>query len=313
MARNLFRIFLGFFVFATLSCSVSDSQFYQGALGIQNPKIVIASNQVGSTALVMYDINGNFIRVLNDYSSDIDTPRGLVPLSPTDFLISIDGNDRLERFNLITGEREFVTHASFTGNIFQARRHPQYGTFVIETNTIEAFDDNGVRSGNPRIPATVGACAMSANGARGMAINQAGNLIVTDITTDDIYVYDVSDELNTTCVRSNTTFGNIDPIAVLAHSDGFLYVATQGDDRIYRFAGDGSGAATVIWATNLTLINNPTALAEMPDGSILVASDGTNSIVRIRTDGSFVGLTNFIFDVYTNSISDIMILTEDSP
>jgi glucose/arabinose dehydrogenase len=99
-------------------------------------------------------------------------------------------------------------------------------------------------------------------------------------------------------------------VAVLAHSDGFLYVATQGDDRIYRFAGNGVGAGTVIF-NNTGIISDPTALLEMPDGTILVASDATNSLVRITTAGALVGMTSFASDIFTNRVSDMIILPGD--
>lgn len=53
----------------------------------------------------------------------------------------------------------------------------------------------------------------------------------------------------------------------MVHSNGLIYVASQGDDRIYRTRTTGVARVTVVWATNLTAINNPTALLEMPDGS----------------------------------------------
>lgn len=293
-----------------LSCSKDDSQFYYGVLDVQTPKLIIASNQAGSTALVMYDLQGNLIRVVQDYSSGVLSPRGLVALGPLDFFVSLDGNDHIERISLVDGVTETIADNNFAGNVFQMRRHPQYGNFVIETATIESFTDDGSRIGNPRISAAVGTCTLVT--PRGMAITSQGYLAVVDTGNDDLLIYDVSQATSTTCVRANTTFGNIDPTAVLAHSDGYLYVATQGDDRIYRFNGDGSGAATVVY-NNILYINNPSAMVEMPDGTILVASDGTNNVVRIRTDGTYVGSTPFIFDVYSNSISDMIILEETSP
>jgi glucose/arabinose dehydrogenase len=144
-----------------------------------------------------------------------------------------------------------------------------------------------------------------------MAFNAAGQLIVVGTGNDDINIYDVTDPLNPVCVVANTTFGNVDPVAVLAHSDGFIYVATQGDDRIYRFPGSGVGAGTVIF-NNTGLVQDPTALLEMPDGTLLVASDTRGAVVHITTGGALVGTTNFfISDIFTNLISDMIILPGD--
>lgn len=294
---------------ALLSCSKDSGAFYMGSLDIQNPKIIITSQVAGGQAVVMYDINGNFMRVLHDYNAEGNSPRGIVPLSPVDFLISVEGKDFIARYSLITGMSSYIENANLVGNIFSAAKHDDHGLYVIETNVIEAFDlASGQRIGNPRIPATVGACTLST--PRGMTFNQDGLLIVTNTGNDDINVYDVSDPTEVTCVRANTTLGNVDPIAVVAHSDGFLYVAAT-DDNIYRFNGDGSGVGTSVFF-DLTRINNPTAIAEMPDGTLLVASDATNSIVNIRTDGTVVTLTTFIQDSFTNLVGDIKILQEST-
>ncbi len=293
------------------SCASETSEFYHANLGVGSPKIIVASNAAGEYALAMYDLNGNFVRVLADYNPSNLAPRGLVALNEFEFLVSYDGTniDGINRFSILTGEDTFIQDVNLSGNIFQLRQNDNNETFVIETNVIESFDHLGQRINNPRIATTTGSCVLAT--PRGMTFNAAGNLVVVGTGNDDILVYDISDPTATTCVRANGVFaGGVDPVAVLAHSDGFLYVATQGDDRIYRFAGDGSGAATVVF-NNINFINNPTALAEMPDGSLLVASDGTATLVNISTAGLLIGSNYLVNDVYTDSVSDLIILRED--
>jgi hypothetical protein len=177
--------------------------------------------------------------------------------------------------------------------------------YAIETNTIEAFDSpSGDRVGNPFISASTGSCVLST--PKGVAYGTGGRLFVVGTGNDDLDVYDVSG-MTPSCVTANTSFGNLDPVAVLLHSDGKLYVATQGDDRIYSFNGDGTGAPVQFWTTNLALVSNPTALLEMPDGSLLVASDLTNSIVRVATDGSYSG--TFIKDAFSGAVSQMVYLS----
>lgn len=299
------------FLLLLSSCSSDTSEFYYANLGLGTPKIIVASNTAGEFALAMYDTNGTLLRVLADYNPAAIAPRGLMALNEFEFLVAYEGTnvDGIQRFSLIDGEDTFVTDTNLNGNIFQMRRHDTHGTFVIETNVIESFDDLGQRISAPRIGTTIGACTL--NTPRGMAFNASGNLIVVGTGNDDILVYDVTDPTSTICVRANTTFAaGVDPVAVLAHSDGFLYVATQGDDRIYRFSGDGSGAATIVF-NNILFVSNPSALAEMPDGSLLVASEGTNTLVNISTSGALIGTNYLVSDVYTNSISDMIILQED--
>lgn len=310
------RHYLTIFVYclaavALLSCSKDSGAFYMGSLGIQSPKIIVTSQTAGSQAVVMYDANGQFLRVLHDYNSEGNTPRGIVPLSPVDFLITVEGNDHVDHYSLTHGLSSFIENTNLTGNIYNAAKHDVYGLYVIESNFIEAFDlRTGQRIGNPRIPNTaIGSCTL--NVPRAITFSQQGFLVVTNTGNDNVNVYDVSDPTNVTCVRSNTLLAGMDPMAILAHSDGFLYVGTQGNDRIYRLNGDGSGTPTVIF-NNISIINNPSAIAEMPDGSLLVASDGTNAIVNIRTDGTVVTWTNFIQDSFTNSVADIKILQEST-
>jgi hypothetical protein len=293
------------------SCASENSEFYYANLGVGAPKIIVASNTAAGFALAMYDIDGNLVRELADYNPSNIAPRGLVALNQFEFLVAYDGTniDGVNRFSILDGDRPFVQDTNLAGNIFQLRRHEDHGTFVIETNNIESFDDQGERINAPRIATTIGSCVLAT--PRGMTFNAAGNLVVVGTGNDDILVYDVTDPANTACVRANGTFaGTVDPVAVLAHSDGFLYVATQGDDRIYRFSGDGSGLPTVVF-NNISFVNNPTALVEMPDGSLLIASDGTNTLVNISTSGFLVGSNYLVNDMYTDSISDIIILQEE--
>ncbi|MCB9073877.1 MAG: hypothetical protein H6623_09665 [Bdellovibrionaceae bacterium] len=309
LANYKYKFLLWFLLLPLFACSKDQGAFFAASLDLQTPKLIISSQQGGSTAVVMYNLNGEQLKVLHDYDAEGGTPRGLIALSPLEFLVSVDGNDHIDKISLVDGVSQFSASTGFSGTLYQAAKHDDYGLFFIESNTLEAFDLDGVRSGNPRIGTTVGSCQL--NVPRGMTFNQQGQLIVVNTGNDDINVYDVSDPATPTCVRANTTLGNVDPVAVLAHSDGFLYVGTQGDDRIYRFAGDGSGTGTVIF-NDSTRINNPSAIVEMPDGSLLVASDGTNAIINIRTDGTMIGITNLIQDAYTNSINQMIILQEST-
>ena len=108
------------------------------------------------------------------------------------------------------------------------------------------------------------------------------------------------------CLQSNSSLAGMTPVCVLQHSNQSIYVGTQGNDRIYRFASDGSGSGTVIWDTNLSVISNPTALVEDVDGAILVASDGTNSIEKIDMNGSQIGTSSFIRDGFTGLVTQML-------
>ncbi|NJL24552.1 MAG: hypothetical protein HC902_04875 [Calothrix sp. SM1_5_4] len=216
--------------------------------------------------------------------------------------------DRLARVSLIDhSATDLAVNAGLTGTLYQMAYDPLTQVYMaVEGNTIEGFNRAGTRLGNPFINTTVGACVLATT--RGVAVTNDSRLLAVGTGNDRLLVYDVSNPNSPTCVSSSTALNAFDPIAVLPHSNGLIYVATQANDRIYSFPSDASGAGTVVWDTNLTYVNNPTALLEMPDGTILVASDGTNSIERITTDGTLVGSGSFIKDGFTGLVHQMLLV-----
>ncbi len=287
------------------ACGVPAGTYFYGSLGLGEPRIVVSTSNAGALTVLLYDLEGNLMHVVADFTGSNDTPKGIAPFDNLSFAVLLDGADRISRLSLV-GEPpvDFVINANLTGNLWQmAFDDDRSRYFAIETNTIEAFDRSGERVGAPYIAATVGSCVLTT--PRGLTYAGGGLLISTATGNDDINVYDVSESVPT-CVRANTTFGNVDPTAVLAHSNGLLYVATQGDDRVYSFSGDGSGTGTVVWGTNTAVLGNPTALLEMPDGALLVASDLTNSVVRLDTDGNYQG--TFLRDAFTGAVTQMLLI-----
>lgn len=292
----------------TLSCQGSNTgAFFQGALGLKK-KIIVASSSATATGpyvIAQYSIEGKFEKVLVDLTLDNRVPRDVVMVDPFSFLINTDTVDGVLNYNYLTGLSSFVSNANLNGVIGNMTRASNGDIFIIEGTNIESFDVAGTRIGNPRIGTTVGACTMNGT-VKGMAINSNGTLIVGSQGNDDILFYDVSDPASPACLVSNQTLGNVDPNALVAHSNGFVYVAqTGGTDDILQFNGDGSGSSTSIY-TNLAVINNPTAMVELPDGTLLVASDATNNIVRIDTSGNVLN-NPYIQDAFTGFVQSITI------
>ena len=104
--------------------SDKDSEFFFGSLGLGTPKILVASGLNGSYGVVMYDINGNFIKVVKNYADNDLIPRGLAAINGSEFLISVDRIDHINKMDYVTLEETFIAHSSFAGNIYQLRRHP---------------------------------------------------------------------------------------------------------------------------------------------------------------------------------------------
>lgn len=304
---------LRFLIFSTLlliwaGCSKPSSDgFYYGSLGGKQKLIITSTTSATASPflIVQYSLDGVFEKVLYDLTFENRVPRGLAMIDPFTFLISTDTVDGILQYSYFNGVSTWVANANLAGNIYNVAKTSNGDVFVIESNTIESFDSTGNRIGAPRIGTTIGGCTLST--ARGMAVTANDILVVGSQANDDILFYDVSNPASTTCAAANGTLGNVDPIAIVAHPDGYVYVAhTGGTDAVLRFNGDGSGASTSVFS-NLTVIANPTSMVALPDGTLLVASDTTNNIVRIDTAGNVLN-NPFIQDGFTAYVYSMMIM-----
>ena len=314
--RSLLKAALLFPLALLTACNAPKGTLFYGSLGRGEHVVLVASGVAGAPMTVTaYGINGTFIEVLIDSTYDALVPRGLAKYDAFRFVVAFDGgSDLLGLASTTGGYSQFVTNSNLTGNIFQLAYHESsQNYFVVETNTIEAFSISSSRVGNPAINTTVGSCVL--NTPRGLFVDQTNNRMVATNTggTDPVLVYDLATPASPTCVRSVTTLGAQDPVPVIIHSaSNLMFVGTQGNDRISSLAADGTGTATVVY-NDTTVVNNPTAMVELPDGSVLVASDGTDQIDRFTVNASTgvftrVGTTPFIKDGFTLSVNEMLVL-----
>ncbi len=294
---------------AILGCQdPGKGEFFYGTFGLEKKLIVATGGTLTASPfqLIQYSLTGEFEKVLYDSTVENRPMRGVAIIDPFSMLISTDTVDGILKYDVFDGISQFVGSGNLSGNIYNVRRKRSTGEiFVIESTAIESFDSAGNRIGNPRITNTaIGSCLL--NGAvRGMDFNSAGYMIVGSQGNDDILMYDVSEPANTLCVAANQTMGNLDPISVLAHSNGTIYVATtNGTDSVLQFAGNLSGTGTAIWTGIAT--SQPSALVELPDGTILLAVDLTNNIIRMDTEGNILN-EPFILDGFTTFVHDMAI------
>ena len=299
-----------------ISCAKNPG-FNHAALGLNGYKILVVNSNTTapvSYTVTMYDENGTYLGIVADYTNIGAPIRGIAAIDPLNFIVSLENVDRLDKINIFGTKSLFASDTNFNGTIFDVEKAPDGSFFVIEGNTIERFDSHGVRYNSgvtPYISASLvtGGTTCTLNVPRKLTILSNGNLAVTNTGNDIVNVYNISGPA-ATCVSINNGSGAFDPVAILAHSDGNTYVATNlaANSRVLRFTGTMTGAATVIWPTNLSVISTPTAMAEMPDGSILVASDATDTIERIDTSGQMVSTSSFIRNPYTGSVTDIIVV-----
>lgn len=296
-----------FSVVAIIACSNPAGEFYYGALGLGTQKIVVAVQNTLAYQVLIYSLEGTLEDVIADFTNAGDVPKGIAPYDAFSLAVLLDGVDRIARISLTgVSQPDIVTDANLTGTLYQMVVNPTTRYFhAIEGNFIESFTYDGARIGNPYITTTIGGCVLAT--PRSMIVTSDSRLLVTNTGNNRINVYNVAAAVPT-CVSANSSLGATTPIGIIEHSNGLIYYGSQTDDRINSLPNNATGAPTTVWATNLTVINNPTALLEMPDGTILVASDGTNSIERITTSGTLVGGTSFIRDSFTGFVTQMMLI-----
>lgn len=297
-----------FSIFLLVSCNgqqgdiiTLDSELVQSV-----PYLVMAGQDTNHRGFAFYTLEGTFVNGGN-FRAENATPRGLFPYSPTSVLMSLDTTDSIYEVSLDGTKTLFHGSAQFSGNIYGLAQSSSGKVYAVESNQIEVFDADGVRLNSELIGTTTGGCTL--NNPRGMTFNGNGQLVVVNSGgADAVLTYDLSGG-TATCV-SSVAFGN-NPYGVLLHSDGSLYITTQGDNRVYRADPNGANPV-VVWSTDTSIINNPTGIAELPNGDLLVASSGTDTVERITTVGVRVGSQPFIRDTQSINISDLVIIGESS-
>lgn len=299
-------IFISCFIF--ISCGKEQGDFL--TIGSENdgntPYLVIAGQDGNHRGVAFYDLDGNFVSA-TDFRAELATPRGLFQFDSSSVYLSLDTTDSIFQVSVDGTKTQFHGSAQFNGGIYGIVVGQNSNVYAVESNRIEVFDSNGVRLTTNLIDTTTGGCTLS--NPRGMTLNSLGQLVVVNQGgSDNVLTYDIS-TTTASCI-SSVALGN-NPYGVLLHSNGSLYISTQGDDRIYRTDQDGSNPV-VIWDTDTTLINNPTGLVELPNGDILVASSATDTIERLTESGERVGTTPFIRDTNSLNISDMVVIGESA-
>ena len=266
--------------------------------------VVIASGDTNHYGVAWYNDTGELVSLLKNFRSPagLGMPRGLIQFGNDNLLIALDNTDRIENLNLLDlTTTPFFSGGTLAGNIYDIETDSNNKILVIESNVIERFDSTATQTTPVYINTNLGSCSL--NGPRQLVISNTDQLLTTSYSNHRIQHYDIS-AATPNCLTSTIVANN--PYGLLLHSNGSLYYNTWSDDQIWRANADGTNGV-VVFATNTTLLNNPTAMVELPDGTLLVASSGTDTVEQFDEDGNLLG--TFIRDTQSINITDMAIIT----
>ena len=311
MEEDLIRLFITIFTATALllggalSCEKKSGSFWVGALGLDEPRIVFASQLATSLVVSSYDLSGNFLGIIADYQGEANGPRGLALFDTLYFVISLEGDDRLDLGYLGGGRSNYIQSSFLTGTIGKIVKHPTTGDyFVIEnTNMIERFEATGARvpvTGNPFVNGALAPCAAPAT-LRSLVINNSGQLLAVQSGAATGFNYTIGPTVASACTAIAALPTNVND--VINHPDGNMYFVGT-NSQVYRASQTLTGSTSIF--NSVASINTPTALAALPDGNLIIASDLTDSVEIITKTGVYVG--TFAKSVNTQQIHSILVV-----
>lgn len=295
-------------VFALVSCSKQEGEYFFGALGLDQPRVILSSSVAGNHVVSMYDSEGNFLKRFFDYTAIGGTPRGLAPYGNLGFIVAVDGLDQFDFIGLDGAKTVWGKNAQVPGAYYDITKDSDDNYYVIDANTIEKFDSLGNRipitAVTPYIATTVGGCTLST--PTSLTINANGQLVVANNVTSTISIYNLTTP--PTCA-TQVAFGN-NPRALLSHSNGSLYVITQNNAQETLWRADANaGSAVSLFANTTSVLQDGFALAELPNGNILASSTGTDAVIEFDEDGNLI--RTFAKDANTNDVFSILVIGGD--
>lgn len=254
----------------------------------------------GPGQVTLFDSKGNFVRKLRDYTLSTEMPVGLAYDGNGNIYIAVDGSDRIEVHNILTGVTStFGPVAGLSGNpIRDMVRRPSDGSLLVSewttSQSIEMYTPTGTRVSAPYITSsTTGAATCNLSGPYGMAYiptldklaiishpagAASGRLSVIDIST-----------ATPSCDYHVTTapFNANTPMAVAYHTQtNKLLVTFATGNTVSACNVDGTGCTTII--NSPTIVITPRSITTDSKGYIYIGSTGTETIERYTWTGSGV-------------------------
>lgn len=124
-------------------------------------------------------------------------------------------------------------------------------------------------------------------GAHGLAVDDQGNLFISDTGNDQILGYPAGS--SGTFVVSTGTLTLSSPSGLALDRAGNLFIADTGNNRIVELAANGT--ASVV-PTGTPDLNAPTGVAIDPAGTLYISQASNNSVVEVSPGGLQTALIN---------------------
>jgi RHS repeat-associated protein len=126
----------------------------------------------------------------------------------------------------------------------------------------------------------------------GVAIDSAGNVYITDTSTNRVLKFDSSGNSVMSLGVSSSGGGNyefISPYSVAIDSQGYIYVADTNHHRIQKFDSDGNFVLKLgTYGSGNGQFSSPYGVAVDSNGHVYVADTGSNRVQKFDSDGNFL-------------------------
>jgi hypothetical protein len=281
-----FRVLIGSLFFLLISCSSDEVSLVKNGPYIAVTSVTTAP-ATGPGIASVYNRSGELVTILKDYAAGgAEFGAGIAHLGSLTFAIAVDGTDRVDIVNMLTGSTSALTNGALTATpIRHLATDTEKSIFVVESNlnTIEKFTAAGSRVGNPFIATTTAPCVLAS--PWGVAVNPTTNRIavISSAAAGRFSLYNSDGSCNTHVTAAPFNSGT--PTAIAYHPTTGRWLVTFATTHAIYAVSETGGSPTLIYQ-NSTLINTPRAIASDSEGNIYVGSDGTDTVEKLYWSGT---------------------------
>jgi hypothetical protein len=282
---------LGIFAGLWVSCTSDQGRLIEKDLsGYVIVSTVATAPSTGPGLLSLVSPDGAEVTTIGDFYSSAEFVTGLAYLGNNRIVLSVDGADRINQYNLTTGVMSsFAVNVNVTATpLRQMAITNDKSLFVVESNTnaVEKIDASGSRVGAPFIATTTGSCVLAT--PYGIAYDPINNQIAVISSPGGgagrLSIYDASSGACVTHVTAAPLNAGA-PVGIAYHSLAQKFIVSFNTiHAIYAFDLDGTNGTQIY--LNSSIISSPRALATDTSGAIYVGSDGTDTVEKLSWSGT---------------------------